>query len=884
MWRRALLAIAMAPAVWAQDSALALLAERCAKCHSGSAALSGFDLSTRTGLLKGGKHGSAVTPGDPASSRLFQWVSEGKMPPDARLTEPQIQSIRAWIESGAAWTGPEKLQVEAKRAGRDWWALQTPQRPEVPAAASNPVDFFVLSKLRAHGLEQAPVADHRTLIRRLSFDLMGLPPTPEQMSEPYEKAVERLLASPHYGERWGRYWLDVVRFGETDGGEHNFERFSAWRYRDYVIDAFNRDKPYNQFIREQLAGDAIYPDNPGLVAATGFLVAGPWDSVSAELNKDLAMKAAARQDELDDMLTTTFASFQGLTLNCARCHDHKFDPIPTRDYYRIAALFNGSGFGKREVATGAERTARETAAAPVRAELNEVRARLDEIEGAVRSRLLIEKYSAFDAARAKEAKRIPVNPLWNRNAFAPVTAKRFRMVVVSSGKDAPLVRRLDLLPGGTVARDWRGAEAASADRPAILTLNFAEPRTVSEIRWASEAAIKVYRFEWSVDGERWTTLCSSLDHVAGSELDLPDLPEAELLSALSPPLREERKRLLSARVAAQARYDAIPALTAIHAVNPHSTTPAYVLDRGNVQKRGEEVAPGALSAIGQISCDLPSTATDSERRLALADWIASPNNPLTARVIVNRIWYYHFGTGIVNTPSDFGFNGDRPSHPELLDYLANAFVEHGWSVKWLHRLILTSRTYRQSATFNEKAHSIDAGNRLLWRMPLKRMDAETLRDSILFAAGSLNQKTGGPGFLLQKKGDRGSYIYSAVDNDGPEVWRRAVYRFVVRGGDRIMLDSFDCPDPSVATPQRSLSNTPVQALTLMNNAFVLRQAGILAARIGSDPDPIRRASHILFQREPSAAEIATGLRFLKDQPLAAYLRALLNSNEFVYVP
>jgi hypothetical protein len=806
------------------------------------------------------------------------------MPPDGRLSASQIEAIRIWIAAGVPWSGPEKPAVEVRRAGRDWWALQTPGRPRVPEGASNPIDAFILKKLSANNLEPAPVADRRTLLRRLSFDLTGLPPDPDRMNESYEDAVERLLRSPQYGERWGRYWLDVVRFGETDGGEHNFERFSAWRYRDYVIEAFNADKPYNQFIREQLAGDILHPGDPRMVAATGFLVAGPWDSVSAELNKDLAMKAAARQDELDDMLTTAFASFQGLTVNCARCHDHKFDPIPTRDYYRIAALFNGAGFGKREVATAAERAAREAAIAPIRAELNAVRAKIEAIEGDVRSRLLIARYSAFDAARARERKRIPINPLWNRNAFAPVVSKRFRLVVVSGGREAPLVRRLDLLPGGTAARDWRGGEAASAERPVVLNLNFDEPRTVSEIRWASEAPLKVYRFESSADGKHWVTVCSSLDHVAQNELDLPDLPESELLAALTPELREERARLLASRASIQARFDAVPSLAAIHAVNPHATTPAYVLERGSVQKRGEEVSPGALGAIAQISCDLPASATDSERRLALADWIASPRNPLTARVIVNRIWYYHFGAGIVNTPSDFGFNGDRPSHPELLDYLANAFVENGWSVKWLHRLILSSRTYRQSAAFDPKAHAIDAGNRLLWRMPLKRMDAETLRDSILFVSGSLNFEAGGPSFLLQKKGDRGSYIYSALDNDGPEVWRRAVYRFVVRGGDRIMLDSFDCPDPSVATPQRSLSNTPVQALTLMNNAFVLRQAGILAARAASGSDPVRRLSQLLFQRDPSEAEAASARRFLEKQPLDAYVRALLNSNEFVYVP
>jgi len=370
---------------------------------------------------------------------------------------------------------------------------------------------------------------------------------------------------------------------------------------------------------------------------------------------------------------------------------------------------------------------------------------------------------------------------------------------------------------------------------------------------------------------------------------MPEVSEPELAAALRGEQRDRRASLIASRAAIQKELDAIPPLETVHAAKPEpEMTPAHVLDRGSLAKPGEEVFPGALSAVRQLTPDL-GRGSDAERRLALAGWLTDPRNPLTARVIVNRVWQYHFGAGIVNTPSDFGFNGDRPSHPELLDFLAVEFMEHGWSIKWLQRFIVSSRAYRQSSAMNAKAQAVDAANRLLWRMPLKRMDAETLRDSILAVAGTLHPAHGGPSYLLQKKETKGSYLHKALDNDGPAVWRRAVYRFVVRGGERLFLDSFDCPDPAVFTPQRSVSNTPVQALTLLNNPFLLRQAGMLAERVERESAPsvearVRRAYQLLYQRDPNEREIALARAFLAENSFKLYARALLNSNEFVYVP
>jgi hypothetical protein len=791
------------------------------------------------------------------------------------------------------------LAQDAPKPRREFWAFRTPVKTAPPESASNPIDAFIRAKLHEKGLSPAPAAEHRTLIRRLSFDLTGLPPSPEQLEWSYDDAVERFLAAPHYGERWGRHWLDIVRFGETDGGEHNYERFHAWPYRDYVIDAFNSDKPYNQFIREQIAGDLLAPNDPKMVAATGFLVAGPWDQVSAELNKDKAMAMTARMDELDDMVATTFATFQALTVNCARCHDHKFDPIPTRDYYKLTSVFAGVGFGTRQVATEAQENRWKDKTKPVRDQLDRTRKEIGEIENPARTRLLREKYVALDRRREKETLRLPLNPVWNRNRFSPVTARYFRVVVTNHSGKLPKIDRLQLLPAGITLKDWQGAAKATDDSPAQIPLESASPATVAELLWSSDSRFgaqdgmpSVYRIEASDDGKTWRAICSSLDHVGRNELDLPEVSESELIANLDDAQRSRRQDLIAQRTRLEAELKAIPELPRVYAAKPRELMKSFVLERGSVAKPGEEVTPGTLTAIHQLQPDfgMTSDSPDRERRLALAAWIADPKNPLTARVIVNRVWQYHFGQGIVNTPSDFGLYGDRPSHPELLDWLAVSFVENGWSLKWLHRLILSSDTYKQSSLFNEKAHQVDADNRLLWRMPLRRMDAETIRDSILFVSGKLDTNTrGGPGFMLQKKGDRGSFVYKTLDNDGPEVWRRAVYRFVVRGGERIMMDSFDCPDPSVATPQRSISNTAVQALTLLNNDFVLRQAGFLAGRVEREASAVTQAqlNHLyalLFGRSPSGREQTLGSEFIREYGLALYCRVLLNSNEFVYVP
>ncbi|HEU0123780.1 MAG TPA: DUF1553 domain-containing protein, partial [Bryobacteraceae bacterium] len=589
---------------------------------------------------------------------------------------------------------------------------------------------------------------------------------------------------------------------------------------------------------------------------------------------------------------------QALTVNCARCHDHKFDPIPTKDYYSLTSVFGGVGFGTREVTTESAKAAYEAAVKPLQAEAARVQKQINQIEAPVRTRLLRERYMALDERRRAEKFRLPLTPFFNRNNFPQTTAKYFRLSIARHHGKVPRIESLELRPAGLRVENFVGTAEATSAAPVLLSIPSAGSATVSEIVWTSDrvmgendGSLRVYALEVSDDGKSWRQAASSLDHVSVNEIELPSVTDAEVLAALSAEASAKRNALAAERDSWRKKLDAVPAPAMVYAAKPHPVEPAYLLERGSVAKQKEEVFPGGLSALGHrpASFGMDGKASDSARRMALADWIADDKNPLTARVIVNRVWFYHFGNGIVNTPSDFGLMGDRPSHAELLDWLAVSFMENGWSLKWLQRQIVTSQAFQQNAAMNEKAFAIDAGNRLLWRMPLQRMDAETLRDTMLLSTGSLNPERGGPSYLLQKKGGGGSYIYEPLDNDGPPVWRRAVYRFVVRGGGRIFMDSFDCPDPSVATPQRSISNTPVQALTLLNNTFVLRQAERMADRLrreaGAEPAAqVTAAYGLLYGRAPSARELQAGKTFIDKYSLAAYARVLFNTNEFLYTP
>jgi hypothetical protein len=728
----------------------ALLARNCLECHNASDHKGGLDLTRREAALKGGDNGVVLKPGDAAASELLTRIVDGEMPPKGRpaLSPDETALLREWITGGAAWaTDPIDpfLYTSERRAGYNWWSLQPVQKVEPPAVKNekwpiNDIDRFILARLEEAGLSPSSAADRRTLIRRVYFDLLGLPPAPEEVAQfvadedplAYERLVNRLLASPQYGVRWARHWLDVVRFGESQGFERNKFRPSAWKYRDFVVEALHSDLPYNDFVRWQLAGDVLRPDDPLAVIASGFLVLGPYD-LTAYTNGTPDMQKFAREEELEGLVATVSQTFLGLTVNCARCHDHKFDPVTQKEFYQLSAALGGTYQG-------------------------------DE-------------------------------------------------------RDGP----------------------KSDERIAELQTQIAQ---------------------------------------------------------MAQPIKQATSTTQQELADRQARLESLVALLKggpVHTTRPNQPGAWHVLARGDYRKPGDVVAPAGITSLGKASADwkLATDAPEPQRRLALAEWIASDTNPLTARVIVNRLWGHHFGASLVRTPNDLGFQGGRPSHPELLDWLAWQLMhppegQPAWSLKRLHKLMVMSATYRQQAQVTKEGLAADADNRLLWRRPRQRLEAETFRDAVLAVSGQLDRRLGGPGYrdyTVTSAGNNETYtVFEAV---GPEFNRRTLYRTWLRTGTSPLLDALDCPDPSVATPRRSVTSTPLQALSLLNNKFMEHAAERFAERLRSEAADeaaqVRRAYALALAREPSAEEAAFAQRFAKEHGLAQLCLVLLNLNEFVYV-
>jgi hypothetical protein len=682
-----------------------LLEKRCFECHGPEKQESELRLDVRDWAMRGGESGEpAIAPFASDESHLLQLVSSGdieqRMPPEGDpLSADEIATLKNWIDQGAAWPDEWAGHAEQEHVVTSHWSFQPIRNPEPPAsnepfvATGNAVDAFVHAKLAGKGLAPSARADRRTLIRRLYLDVIGLPPTPEEVQafeqdvspDAWKALVDRVLASPHYGERWASYWLDVIRYGDTHGFEVNTPRPNAWPYRDYVIKSLNDDKPYDQFVREQIAGDQLNAD-----VATGFLVAAP-AVLPGQVGQDLASKRQARADELHEVIVRVSSGVMGLTVGCARCHNHKFDPISQRDYYQLQAVFAGLNYGDKPVQ----------------------------------------------------------NPA-----------------------------------------------------PALLKEGGAPPAT---------------------------------------------------------------------------------SFSGIFAGTPA----AYRLYRGDAMQRRERVTPGIPAVFGDLQ--LESSTPEPQRRKALADWLADPTNPLTARVIVNRIWQHHFGEGFVSTPSDFGAMGREPSHPELLDHLATALMQNGWSLKSLHRLILMSNTYQQANHPREDALAVDSNCRLLWRYPPWRLEMEAIRDSILSVTGSLDLTMGGPGFMVFKPNDNYVRVYDPKETWGPAEWRRMIYAHRVRMAQDGVFGAFDCPDAGQPAPKRQRSITAIQALNLLNSPFIQQQAEILATRakkeVGEDqPAQIDRVFELTYGRKATDDERAATLEVAKEFGLPAVCRAVLNSSEFLFVP
>jgi hypothetical protein len=786
------------------------------------------------------------------------------------------------------------------------WSFRPVVLGAVPSVNStqwprNAIDSFILSRLESSGLAPSIEADRRTLIRRLKFDLLGLPPSPEEVDDfsadrdplAYEKLVDRYLASPHYGERWARHWLDVVRFAESDGFETNQLRANAWPYRDYVIRSLNGDKRYDRYILEQLAGDQLGADE-----ATGFLVGGAVDKVKSP---DPVLTLQQRADELHDMVATTSSTFLGLTVGCARCHDHKFDPVSQVDYYAMKAVFAGVQHGDRPLATR-DTEQRKKKAAEVRRELADLNAKLEAME-------------PLAQPDGPPDRRAAVNLLRNVERFAPVKAKFIRFTVLATNNIEPCIDEIEVFTAGpspkNIALASLGTKTTSSGNysaaPSIHRLEFIndgqygnshswisnesgagwvqlelkEPTEIDRIVWARDRegkfqdrlAVK-YRIEVARMPGEWKVVASSDDRLPYGSKSLPQVSEAQ-------------RRLTEQRDSLETRVASLERVPMAYAGQFTAAEPVHLLNRGDPMQKREAVSPASLAQFGS-KLKLPADAQEGQRRLALAKWIADPKNPLTARVLVNRLWHHHFGQGIVATPSDFGRNGIKPTHPELLDWLAEELVSSGWSVKHAHRLIVLSTTYRQSSAGNLAGFAADAGTHLLWRFPPRRLEAEPLRDSILAVCGNLDMRMGGPGFDLFEPNTNYVKVYNSKQSFGPAEWRRMVYQ----NKPRMQLDDtfgqFDCPDGGQITPKRTSSTTALQALNLLNGRFILQQAGIFAERVrheaGADSaNQVKRAFRLAFQRDPVEEEIAAAVKLVQAHGLESLCRALLNANEFVFV-
>ena len=966
-----------------------LLAARCLSCHSGSEPEGKLDLSSQGRAQKGGETGPAVVPGQLEASLAWKRVLDDEMPPKTPLSATERQLLKRWITEGARW-GTDPIDVlrytTSTRAGTDWWSLRPLADPRPPdtgddAWPRSPLDRFVLARLSRSRLVPTQAATPRQLVRRLHIDLVGLPPDPQTVADfvadpsdqAYSRLVDTLLGSVGYGERWGRHWLDVVRFGESNGFERNSPRKTFWPYRDWVIDALNRDMPYDQFARLQLFGDKLLPGRDG-AAAAGFLVAGVHNTVVGGSKR---MKLLARQDELEDLAASVGQTFLGLTINCARCHDHKFDPIRTTEYYQVISALDGVAHGERELS--------DSAAA---AQLAKLAPRITELS----KQLEVLRRQARQKVLKKRKDSPPKNPVANRprplaewrfdddfrdsigslHGRAAGGARLDNGALVLDGKAAfvqtpPLSRplaektlaawvQLDNLtqrgggvisvqtPGGQIfdaivfgereagrwmagsngfvrTRSFSGPTDTRASRqPVHLAITYGSDGTITGYRNGQPYG-KAYKTGFQRYDARRAEIVFGMRHapaggnkmLAGRILEarLYDrvlTPQAIAAAAGNPSTFVPLKTLMAALTAAQRTRHAeltkqLDTLLAtqrrldqekrskIYTVTPRQPTEMKVHIRGGVTNYGPTVAPGGVASVPGVPANfqLAANASDQDRRRKLAAWITSPRNSLFARVIVNRIWHYHFGQGFVTTPSDFGFNGGQPSHPQLLEWLVSRFVQDKYRLKSLHRRIVLSSTYRQGSRQSAAGLAADAGNRLLWRMTPRRVEAEVLRDAILAVSGQLNPQRGGPGFEdVSIIPNNGTTYYEALDRDDPSLHRRTVYRFTPRGGRTAILDTFDCPDPSAAAPTRNVTTTPLQALSLLNNPFVLRMADRMAARVtrlaGDARDrQVTAAWQLAIQRDPDARELKLSIDLVSRHGLAALCRALFNINDFVII-
>ena len=840
-----------------------IFTKSCWNCHNADAQLADLDLSTREGAIRGGEHGAAIVPGNAEQSKLYRMVAgldTIQMPMDGdKLAPAEIAAIKAWIDRGAEWApaasaapkpaGPnvalaalENMEITPEQ--RSYWAFKLPVQAPLPAVknVTHPIDRFLESARAKKQLVAAPRADRRTMIRRAYLDLHGLPPSPavvqafvdDNSPDAWTRVIDTLLASPRYGERWGRHWLDVARYADSNGFEQDYDRPNAWRYRDYVIKALNDDKPYHRFLKEQIAGDELDDKSDETLIATGFLRAGPRVLFREKDNPE------RRWDYVDDLIATLGRGTLGLTANCARCHNHKFDPISQKDYYSLAAALNG--WIEIEVPL----------APPDQAEAyKKANKEIDEKIAPLRDEI---------AAIDKWYRDYKKSDYIKSNYPANVQRAVFKNEAERTPGEQLLAAQVLTGGGGNLTEDdiqyLMTAEEQAARKQLTLQIEELNKQRPAPLPMAEIITDGDWRFAPLGRGDE-TIGCPKC------RLPPPDRPNGTYLH---------------------------------EGPGTYEPPPTHFLIRGDPDSKGSLMKPGfiTVATYGNPPTELPRPdGRTSGRRLALAEWIGSTENPLTARVIVNRAWYHHFGRGIVSTIDNFGKMGEQPTHPELLDWLAVEFMNGGWSLKKLHRLIMTSEAYQMVSAFDHGGNlKNDPDNLLLWRYRPQRLDAETIRDAILATSGNINLTMGGPAFfphvpeeVLKTEQTKGRW-----DNqpDGPDVWRRSVYVYQRRSLPFPMFETFDHPDMNLSAGTRNVSTVPTQALTLLNNPFVVRQAELLAERIAKEaPGDLAKQIDLGYQyglaRTPTELERSLALATVKAGSLVDFTHVLFNMNEFLYM-
>ncbi len=893
-----------------EKSVRPILVTNCFECHGSQKQKGGLRLDSRAAILTGGDSGPAAVPGKPQESLLITAIGyqdSPRMPPKHKLKDEEIAALTSWIEQGIPW--PDSIAKARARStstfkiteeDRQFWSFRPVNNPPLPKVRNSswpktPVDDFVLAELEANHLRPVGPADKRTLIRRATFDLIGLPPSVEEIEAflkderpgAFARVVDRLLASPHYGERWGRHWLDVARYGEDQAHTFQARKYpSGYRYRDWLVRALNEDMPYDRFILQQIAGDLL--DEPGRIErlpALGFFALGP-----------VYYGDRQKLDQLADRIDTCTRGFLGLTVACARCHDHKFDPIPTSDYYALAGVFASTEYTEAPLAPSPVVEVYERAAAAVEAQNRKIE-KLLVAEAAGLAKAMTPKIGQYILA---------VWRLHNLRKSHPETA--LPQIAKKEGLDSIFLQRwvTYLTPPAIgkrphLARWFQLLE--HQDPKADLSTNQPALAEAREVAQAFQNYVQsLLRLRAALEEHYALTLANSVDQ-AKSKQPRPALDESEaaLLEEIigakglfaNPKSRLEkslsadaRSKLVSLRADLEELQKKIPAKYPVAHALMEAAHPANmrVCIRGNAETLGEEVPRRFLAVLGGEQAPF----TKGSGRLELARAIASKNNPLTARVMINRIWQHHFGKGLVRTASNFGALGERPTHPKLLDYLANRFMASGWSIKAVHREIMLSATYQLSSELDAENYEKDPEARLLWRMNRRRMEVEAWRDAMLAVAGNLDATIGGP----------------SIDLATPENRRRTFYAAVSRHDLSGLLRLFDFPDPNITSSERNVTTVPLQQLYVMNSEFVIRTAKALAVRLtaGSNEDDasrIRRAFLLLYGRPATARELQLGLEYLTmpqapsdDRPghdgkaltpWEEYAQVLLSANELLYI-